>query len=85
MLTYEVLSAVILSKEDINDDAYYRYEGKHHEPSYSLCGLPIVHQNGYHGQYDTDSVDAYYNPMQIRHLLKTNHLVGLQTQTPLGV
>ena len=85
VLTDEVLPAVILSKEDINDDAYYRYERKHHEPSYSLCRLPIVHQNGYHGQYDTDSVDAYYNPMQIRHLLKTNHFVGLQTQTPLGV
>ena len=77
-LTDEAFLAEILPEEEVDDDANDRNEAQYHNPSNRLCRLPIVHQYGYHGQYNSGNIERYYDPMNVKHLLEANHFVGLK-------
>ena len=61
------LFASVLSEEEVEDNAYNRYEYKHQHPCHGLFGLPVFHENAHHcGNYN-DDVEGKYYPMCVDH------------------
>jgi len=67
LLADDFLLTRVLTEEDVENDANEGHEEEHQEPSYRLCRLPVVEQDGYHHGYIGEDIERDECPMEVYH------------------